>query len=114
MGLDTSHGCWRGPYSQFNEWRTEIAKICGFNLYEMEGFRGPRPWNRLKPDTLHLLLNHSDCDGNLAWNDCAAIADRLEELLPQVSSSDFLRWRTQEWIKGLRLAHSLEEDVEFR
>ncbi len=25
MGLDTSHDCWHGPYSQFMRWRTWLA-----------------------------------------------------------------------------------------
>lgn len=27
MGLDTSHGCWRGSYSAFNRWRKMLAKV---------------------------------------------------------------------------------------
>lgn len=38
MGLDTSHGCWHGPYSQFMRWRLWLAKQVGVPLQLMEGF----------------------------------------------------------------------------
>ena len=39
MGLDTTHGCWHGAYSDFMRWRCEIAKAAGLPpLQFMEGF----------------------------------------------------------------------------
>lgn len=32
LGLDISHGCWHGPYSSFNEFRVEIAKVAGISV----------------------------------------------------------------------------------
>ena len=40
MGLDVSHGCWSGPYSQFMRWRTWLAARAGYPLGLMEGFFG--------------------------------------------------------------------------
>jgi len=38
MGLDTSHDCWSGPYSQFMRWREWIAAQVGIPLRLMDGF----------------------------------------------------------------------------
>lgn len=38
MGLDTSHGAWNGPYSQFMRWRVWVAQQEGIPLGLMEGF----------------------------------------------------------------------------
>ena len=79
----------------------------------------PISWDVLKPDALHVLLNHSDCDGEIAAEDCAPLADRLEELLPllptEYDAGHIGDWRvkTQTFIDGLRLAASRGEAVEF-
>lgn len=134
MGLDVSHGCWSGGYSSFNNWRRKLAALVGLPLDIMEGYwepRGPQedtygilealpvPWSLLAPDPLWVLLNHSDCDGTLAWQDCLALAERLEGLLPELPDGSGPRhigdWKecTQDWATGLRLAHERKEDVEF-
>ena len=134
MGLDTSFDCWHGAYSSFNHWRTVVAKAAGITLECMEGFGsgkwwdddgepGTVKWESLPPSPLHLLLNHSDCDGHLRWEDCDAIADALEELLPRLpgASNSYVRqlppWGTYEntlrWIKGLRAAAKAQQNVEF-
>ena len=39
MGLDVSHGCWRGAYSAFMRWRCHIADALDMPpLMLMEGF----------------------------------------------------------------------------
>ncbi len=79
----------------------------------------PLKWDNLKPDQLHVLLNHSDCDGIIESKDCAALADRLEELLPLLPSEPdgghigVWRDKTQQFIDGLRLAASAGENVDF-
>lgn len=79
----------------------------------------PISWDVLKPDVLHILLDHSDCDGWIEAEHCAALADRLEELLPllptEYDSGHIGDWRdkTQKFIDGLRLAASRGENVEF-
>lgn len=107
MGLDISHGTWHGAYSSFHRWRVEIAKCLGIPLDLMEGFyptsdnsyldqlnqhaeKFPLLWDAFKPSPLHELLYHSDCDGEIDWQNCAAIADALEELLPELTEK--LRW----------------------
>jgi hypothetical protein len=120
MGLDTSHGCWHGAYSAFSRWRTQIATQIGIPLDCMEGFGGGRPWPSSEQEPLVHLLNHSDCDGELEHRHCAAIADRLTEILPGLPADDdgghIGNWRekTQLFIDGLRLAADRGENVIFR
>lgn len=146
MGLDTSHNAWHGAYSAFMRWRIEIARCCGIPLELMEGFfeaktnqmvlaecagenakplielvgrNCPIKWDSLKPDPLHVLLYHSDCDGEIAPTDCAKIADRLEQLLPKIPSGDggghIGNWRdkTQQFIDGCRAAAAAGEPLNF-
>ena len=149
MGLDCSHNCWHGAYSAFMRWRKEIAKVAGLPPLElMEGFYQPLnasglptlyfglgtrkenyldeidkalpiKWDCLKPSPLHKLLYHSDCDGEIAAEDCGPIADELEKLLPLFPQGDggghIGNWRdkTQTFIDGLKLAASKNEAVDF-
>lgn len=79
----------------------------------------PIPWEILKPDVLHFLLHHSDCDGDIPAELCAPLADRLQEVLPLLPDENvgghIGTWRdkTQKFIDGLRLAASRGEAVEF-
>jgi len=146
MGLDISHGCWHGAYSAFMRWRTKIASLIGIPLYLMEGFYRegslrtfhssgvdvpvpfiveetekvlPLRWEDFRPSPLHILIDHSDCDGEIEWKDCAPIAFELEKLLPLLPNEDagghIGLWKetTQKFIDGLRLAHNRKENVEF-
>jgi hypothetical protein len=116
MGLDVSHECWSGQYSAFGEWRRAIAEVLGFELNEMRGFGGTRSWSELPPDPLHKLLDHSDCDGSLEHADTLAIAERLEQVAPQLSDVDrpySWRARAERFASGLRRAHQAGEDVRF-
>lgn len=129
MGLDTSHDCWSGSYSAFDRWRNALAKVAKIPLALMDGhYDGALPdshevhlpisWDSLRPDPLHVLLNHSDCAGSLLAVDCPLIADRLEELLPSLAELDkdppgwFVK-ATKRFINGLRAAAAAGEDVEF-
>jgi len=146
MGLDTSHDCWHGAYSAFMRWRQKIAEVAGFPpLLLMEGFFEradvydpfkeyqekcpnqaelyyaslPISWDALKPNPLHGLLHHSDCEGEIPTEQCGPIADELEKLLPLFPDDDggghigMWRDKTQKFIDGLRLAASRGEAVEF-
>ncbi len=77
-------------------------------------------WDALRPDPLHALLSHSDCDGEIAAADCGPLADSLERLLPALESSGIpgcrgssMRETTERFIAGLRLAASRGENVVF-
>lgn len=119
MGLGTSHDCWHGPYSAFNAWRKEICEAAGLgDLYDYYGFGGDKIFD--KDDPLTILLYHSDCDGEIEWKDSNAIANRLEECLPNVfgyGSDDidnhYYVDKTTRFIKGLHESFECQENVEF-
>lgn len=79
----------------------------------------PLKWELLRPDPLHVLLNHSDCDGDIAPEDATKIADRLQELLPLLPMAEneghIGNWKdkTSEFIEGCRLAASQNEPLHF-
>ncbi len=119
MGLDTTHECWHGAYSAFGRWRTKLCEVAGYgNIEEREGFGGTTPWP--EDDPLVTLLYHSDCDGDIPWEQCAPIADRLTSLLPALKVAGdggghvgYYSDTTQRFIDGLRLAAARKENVEF-
>jgi hypothetical protein len=147
MGLDTSHDAWHGAYSAFMRWREMICKVAGMPpLQMMEGFweagsyRDPSctlmnehdkkhvsqfladlpiKWEALKPSPLHVLLHHSDCDGEIAAEDCGPIADELEKLLPLLPKGDSGGHigdycdKTQAFIDGCRKAVAANEPLDF-
>ena len=147
MGLSVSHDCWEGSYSSFHRWRVKLADVVGIPLDLMEGYSQgnlldsavilqndprykhigdalinylsrPVQWDILKPDILHVLLHHSDCDGYLPVEVLEPLADRLSELLPLLDGDGgghigSYRDKTKKFIDGLRLAASLGEQVEF-
>lgn len=146
MGLDTSHDCFHGAYSSFHRWRMAICLAAGWgDLEDAPGYRGrgrepagpgfTPPADKMTEgldwpnDVLTLLLNHSDCDGEIEAEACLPLAERLEGLLPALEEadratceSDWVRmgWpggerkgRTVQFIAGLRRAAEAGEPVEF-
>ncbi len=134
MGLDVSHGCWSGAYSAFMRWRAKICEAAGWGDlmsypgYDMERMlklamtkeedRAPIPHGFPNDDVLTELLNHSDCDGELEWQICGPLADRLEGLLPEIEGDGGghlgnYKEKTIKFIAGLRLAAERQENVEF-
>jgi hypothetical protein len=116
MGLDTSHDCWHGAYSSFNNWRRAICVAAGWGaLDNYSGFGGPE--SMPEDDVLTVLLDHSDCEGEIDWRVCYRLADRLEALLPKLPERTHLprcvREDTEQFIAGLRRAHADRENVEF-
>lgn len=79
----------------------------------------PLLWDAFKPNPIHELLYHSDCDGEIEWEKCKPIAEALKELLPDMPSKDFgghignFKDKTKTFIDGLLLAHSKKENLEF-
>jgi hypothetical protein len=53
---------------------------------------------------LHVLLNHSDCEGCIEVDDCIPLADRLEEVTASWWANDEDRHETVLLIEGLRAA----------
>lgn len=79
----------------------------------------PIKWDCLKPSPLHELLNHSDCDGEIAADRCGPIADELEKLIPLLPDGEagghIGHWRrkTEQFVKGLREAAVAGEPLDF-
>jgi hypothetical protein len=98
MGLDCSHDAFHGSYGTFGEWRMMLANIAA----ELE----------LPPDSsLYILLNHSDCEGEIATEYCDPIANELIKLLPHMHRN----WlgRTAQFIAGLHAAAYSHESLDF-
>lgn len=137
MGLLVSHGAWSGPYSTFHRFRTEIARVVGIPLPIMDGFHGdisevcseatsgsymrnlgtflPMRWESLVPDALHVLLNHSDCDGEIAVSDLLPLAVRLEEIADKLGSDPIHCWpeSARMFASACRMAHAAGEPLVF-
>ena len=130
MGLDITHDCWHGAYSAFNRFRHGIARAIGLDLDSMQGYsestgRAGIAWSLLKPDPIHILLNHSDCEGEIAVPNLLPLAARLEELIPALAAIDGvepgvghlssgLASAAKRFADGLRRAAAAGEAVEFR
>lgn len=125
MGLDTTYDCWHGPYGQFKYFRNDLAKAAGMPpLSLMSGFYKPGQvsgegsdglplqWESLKPDILHVLLNHSDCDGSISPADALPLAHRLISLVGHPAVEEWSR-EIQQFADGLTRAHQDGEEVQF-
>lgn len=119
MGLDTTHNAWHGSYGRFARWRRALAEAAG--MPDLDTIYGHQTGNALayvtfemlKPDDLHLLLDHSDCDGFISPENAEKIANRLEELLDEPVLQEEWREKTEQFIEGARLAASLGEQIQF-
>lgn len=134
MGLDVSHDCFSGAYSSFTRWRNELTKAAGlktvptpygFEALDIDWERFTEDnlegiWENPPDDPLLILLIHSDCDGIIPHEYCEHLANRLEQLLPNLDGDGVghiarlgIKGTTNRFIDGLRLAHERSEDVEF-
>lgn len=143
MGLDISHNCWHGAYSSFMRFRQAIAKAVGIPLSVMEGFYHPPvwafeqltpgartainevleslplSWDLFKGEPLLALLHHSDCEGEIPSEQCAALAKRLREIAPLLRGQDGcghlgnIEAKVIQFASGCELAASRGENVEF-
>lgn len=125
MGLDISHDAWHGAYSAFHRWRKRLAEVAGIpDLELMEGFgygdnTGKIKWESLKERPLHILLNHSDCDGQIEVPDLSPLIEDLTSLLPLLDGDGGghiggYRDKTQQFIDGAKLALEKGQPLLFR
>jgi len=131
MGLATSHGCYNGSCGSFNHWRAWVADQIGFALNEYgQGYCGDKPcvpWS-LICHPLVPLLNHSDCEGELKWEDCGPLADTLTDIIRKTdpekieNNPTMGQWSentkhmvnlTQKFANGCKLAYENKENVIF-
>lgn len=120
MGLDTTHSCWHGAYSAYFRWRYNLLEQTGKFALTRERFdyTGPKEeWSLYAP--LAYLMQHSDCDGIIPLEAQIPLAECLER---QIAAYPDANWdghiggwhaKTKQFADGLRLAHSLGEEVEY-
>ena len=132
MGLDTSHDCWHGPYSSFNRWRNELARVAGYQFKKYDYIEAPvidwdnltqeqlmGEWENTPADPLIVLIAHADCEGVIHPAQAEPLASRLEYLMGLLPAENMIvgipnyHSRTQAFIDGLRLAVANGEDVDF-
>lgn len=77
----------RWSYSGFHRFRQIIASLSGIDLDSMIGFGGDKEWPHSAAVPMVHLLHHSDCDGELTWEQCAAVAMELRDLLPRIEDA---------------------------
>lgn len=115
MGLNTSFDCWNGPCTSFMEWRQQLhAAITGEPSDTLEAaWDAGRYADQQVP--INVLMNHSDCDGEIAHDQCLPLAIALANLAPKVSGYGFPspRERLYEFTLGLLRAHAAGEPVRF-
>jgi hypothetical protein len=129
MGLDVTHGAFSGCYSTFGNFRKALAHAAGLPPLDLTDgfFRGadkfdrnikpdwyndlPIMWESLRDDPIITLLNHSDCDGEIALADLPALRDRLCELKP-LMPDDWLD-RVDQFVQGCDEAIEQGESLEF-
>ena len=128
MGLDTTHDCWHGSYSYFNNWRNELARIAGYKItkgphgFEMadidwasiksENYQGE--WEQLPSDPLLVLITHSDCDGIIKAEHCNPLRNRLLDILEWIPKDNtYLVDKTKQFINGLERAIKRNQKVSF-
>lgn len=120
MGLNTTHGCFDGPYSSFNSFRYDLARQIGIDLDDYIGYSNPEATKDLKSidHDLMALFKHSDCDGELNPSECVKIANGLDQVLKKLNTElEVNSWNFEDTIKafrdGCRKAAELNENVIF-
>jgi hypothetical protein len=83
-----------------------LAKEIGIDLDKMEGFGGDIPWEEYENDPICILLNHSDCDGQISAEQCLKVSPRLKELVSKWSKDDDYKWHRK---RALELARGMLE-----
>ncbi len=120
MGLDVSHDCWSGSYGNFGRFRKVLAGSIDIDLDKMQGFSGSEiseSWEDKPDNDLHILLHHSDCDGEISVEDAKKLLDKMVKhrdcFVLYDESNEFYLSRYDQWIEGLRCAVESNEIVEF-
>lgn len=113
MGLDFSHCNANWSYSGFHHFRKKIAMTIGVDLPKMEGFGGDIQFNRLHYHPLQILLNHSDCDGEIPPEQCRELAPALRKAVEDWPSFDYDKLMALELAEGLESAADNGEHLRF-
>ena len=137
MGLSTFPEGWEGPYSSFGEWRRKVGVAAGYDLepFSIGDFKSERvvvdydsypeeaaygDWDSTPDDPLMVLFVHSDCEGKIYPAQAGPLADRLEEVLPEIPEAEntvmlnYWKRKTQTFIDGLRECVDEDKPMRFR
>lgn len=148
MGLRTTHGAWLGSYSAFYGWRNALAGAAGYEvttqpdpetgritfsrLCESRYILEPSQFSQNRAqgdwsaepqpeDPLLIILAHSDCDGKIAPQQATILANRLEQLIPEIPryTGDHpdemqLQYLTRKFVAGLRKAAGKRQNITFK
>lgn len=117
MGLDLramtpgeKHAQW--SYGGFARFRNRLAAAIGVDLNQMEGYGGSRPWSEVHDDLVP-LLNHSDCDGTLSYEDALLVAPRLLRIVAEWPDDDYDRSMALQFVDVLNEAVEHYGSVRF-
>lgn len=115
MGLDTSHDCFHGSYSEFMNWRRFLAKEIGIPLGMMKGFNdkyvtteevksleeklGSERWNEPYHSCYQVLFAMRDIPG-ISWESMRR--DPIVLLLDHSDCDGKIRW-----FNAKKIAHRL-------
>jgi hypothetical protein len=97
--IDEEYAEFGFSYSGFGFFRRMIAKSAGFDLCFFDGFGGKADLDNMQDD-LRFLLNASDCEGDINWNNCQTLSKRLFQLKDEVDFSDIGDKSLEEWYKS--------------
>jgi hypothetical protein len=76
----------------------------------------PLKWSDFKPNVLHKLLYHSDCEGYLGHSTANKIAIELEKIIQNIErneTNEYYYNKTLTFIDGCKLAYSKKEKLTF-
>lgn len=123
MPLAFTHGRAAWSYAGFYTFRRRLLlQVAGVDLSTMEGFahqagvpaRNAKRWSDLPAaEPLLALINHSDCNGDLSPEQCAAIAPRLRTVIASWPEADYDRQNATLLASGMELAASKGERLRF-
>jgi hypothetical protein len=111
LGLDTTHGAYSGSYGGFRAWREKVAETAGFDLNSMIGFGGEAAWKI--DEGLCLILDHSDCEGEIRWWDCLKVALALTKILRKMDKESREYRQTKRFALGCLEAYKARQDLGF-
>lgn len=110
MGLDFSHCKARWSYGGFYEFRKRLASGIGIDLEKMAGFvEGGKLGKAWPSHPLTRFINHSDCDGELDYEEMTAIIPALTEAIKDWSEDDYDHMQAKELIRGMK--HAIRDGV---
>lgn len=84
--LDLSHGNFSYGYGAFNCFREGICRAVGYGSYD-DYVEKIISSEELSKDSIHILLQHSDCDGEITLEECKKLLPRLQEIVKNLEKS---------------------------